>query len=259
MKICITGHTRGIGKATAELLAKDGHEIVGASMSTGVNVLRTTKTVNWILKEDPDVFVNNVYAPDSQVHILYKLYEQWQYKDKHIINLGSTSADSIMHFQEMGFNKDWTPYVSDKARLNFASLYLSERFNGGGGEHKCKVTNLRPGFVNTSAVALFKAFMQPSDFLEPAEVATYVKWIIDQPKHIQIKEMSFNTGNSHIPLRRERQYETKGYEENGKVVGRPIDTRSGFEKVKTDQHLFDEETGIQYGQNLTQTWEPKEK
>ena len=74
MKICITGHTRGIGKATAELLAKDGHEIVGASMSTGVNVLRTTKTVNWILKEDPDVFVNNVYAPDSQVHILYKLF-----------------------------------------------------------------------------------------------------------------------------------------------------------------------------------------
>ncbi len=36
-------------------------------------------------------------------------------------------------------------------------------------------------------------------------------------------------------------------------------TNSGFEKVKTDQHLFDEETGIQYGQNLTQTWEPKEK
>jgi len=259
MKICITGHTRGIGKATAELLKKDGHEIVGASMSTGVNVLRTTRTVNWILKEDPDIFVNNVYAPDSQVHILYKLYEQWQYKDKLIINLSSTSADSISSFQEMGYNKDWTPYVSDKARLNFASLYLSERFNGGGGEHRCRITNLRPGFVNTSAVALFKAFMQPSDFLQPAEVATYIKYIVDQPKHIQIKELSFNTGNSTVPLRRERTYQTKGYDPDGNVKGRPLDTRSGFEKVKTDQNLFDEETGVQYGQNLTQTWEPKEK
>ena len=259
MKIAITGHTKGIGRAIKDLLEKDGHELVGASTSTGVNVMRTKSVIRWLEKENPDIFINNVYAPDSQCHILYQLYEMWQYEDKHIINLGSTSGESHMNFQEMGYNKHWTPYVSDKARLNFASLYLSERFNGGEGEYKCKVTNLRPGFVNTSAVALFKAFMQPSDFLEPAEVATYVKWIIDQPKHIQIKEISVNTGNSHIPLRRERQYQTKTYDENGKVVGKPIDTRTGFEKVKTDQHLFDEETGIQYGQNLTQTWEPKEK
>ena len=41
----------------------------------------------------------------------------------HIINMSSTSGESHTHFQQMGFNKDWTPYVSDKARLNFASLY----------------------------------------------------------------------------------------------------------------------------------------
>ena len=57
MKVCITGHTRGIGKATAKMLEEDGHEIIGASTSTGVNVLRTTRTVNWILKEDPDAIM----------------------------------------------------------------------------------------------------------------------------------------------------------------------------------------------------------
>ena len=260
MKVCITGHTRGIGKATAKMLEEDGHEIIGASTSTGVNVLRTTRTVSWILKEDPDVFVNNVYAPDSQVHILYKLYEQWQYKDKLIINLSSTSADSIGSFQEMGYNKHWTPYISDKARLNFASSYLSERFNK---VHKCRITNLVPGFVNTSAVALFKAFLEPSDFLSPEEVATYIKWIIDQPKHIQIKSISMNVGNSRIPMRRERQYTLKTYDKDGNrndpdkdIVE---DTRRGWENTKTDQSMFDEETGIQYGQNLTQVWEPKEK
>ena len=124
MKIAITGHTKGIGKCTKELLEKDGHEVVGASTSTGINVMRPKSVISWIDKEDPDIFINNVYAHNSQCNILYKLYEKWQYLDNHIINLSSTSGESHTHFQQMGFNEHWTPYVSDKARLNFASQYL---------------------------------------------------------------------------------------------------------------------------------------
>ena len=72
MKIAITGHTKGIGRAIKDLLEKDGHELVGASTSTGVNVMRTKSVINWLTKEDPDIFINNVYAPDSQCHILYQ-------------------------------------------------------------------------------------------------------------------------------------------------------------------------------------------
>ena len=185
MKIAITGHTKGIGKCMKDLLEKDGHEVVGASTSTGINVMRTKSVINWIEKENPDVFINNVYAPDSQCHILYQLYEKWQYEDKLIINLSSTSGESHTHFQQMGYNKDWTPYVSDKARLNFASLYLSEM----------------------------------------------VQWVINGPKHMQIKVLSFNTGNSTIAARRDRQYETKA--------------------VAVNDQLF--------GQNFSQTWDGKEK
>ena len=39
MKIAITGHTKGIGKCIKDLLEKDGHEVVGASTSTGINVM----------------------------------------------------------------------------------------------------------------------------------------------------------------------------------------------------------------------------
>ena len=74
MKIAITGHTKGIGKCTKELLEKDGHEVVGASTSTGINVMRPKSVISWIDKEDPDIFINNVYAPNSQCNILYKLY-----------------------------------------------------------------------------------------------------------------------------------------------------------------------------------------
>ena len=228
MKIAITGHTKGIGKCIKDLLEKDGHEVVGASTSTGINVMRPKSVISWIEKENTDVFVNNVYAPNSQCNILYQLYEKWQYEDKLIINMSSTSGESHTHFQQMGFNKDWTPYVSDKARLNFASLYLSERFNE---HHKCKVTNVAAGFVDTQAVAMFKPFIKEYCFMQPEDVANIVKWVIDTPKHLQIRKISFNTGNSHIPVRRDRSYETRAVESDG----------------------------VKYGTNVTRTWDSKEK
>jgi NADP-dependent 3-hydroxy acid dehydrogenase YdfG len=218
MKIAITGHTKGIGKCIKDLLEKDGHEVVGASTSTGINVMRTKSVINWLTKENPDV----------QCHILYQLYEKWQYEDKLIINLSSTSGESHTHFQQLGFNKDWTPYVSDKARLNFASLYLSERFNE---HHKCRVTNISPGFVRTQAVAMFKPFIDEYCFMEPSEVAEMVQWVVNGPKHMQIKVLSFNTGNSTIAPRRDRKYETKATEVGDKL----------------------------YGQDFSQTWDGKEK
>ena len=228
MKIAVTGHTKGIGKCIKDLLEKDGHEVVGASTSTGINVMRPKSVISWIEKENPDVFVNNVYAPNSQCNILYQLYEKWQYEDKLIINLSSTSGESHTHFQQLGFNKDWTPYVSDKARLNFASLYLSERFNE---HHKCRVTNISPGFVRTQAVAMFKPFIDEYCFMEPNEVAEMVRWVVNGPKHMQIKVLSFNTGNSTIAPRRDRKYETKATEVEDKL----------------------------YGQNFSQTWDGQEK
>ena len=41
MRIAITGHRKGIGKAFAEQLSARGHEIVGISRSDGENIRRT--------------------------------------------------------------------------------------------------------------------------------------------------------------------------------------------------------------------------
>ena len=127
-KIAITGHTKGIGLAISELLSQK-HKIRGYSKSNGNNVMRPAGIVKDIIEWDADIFINNAYAPEAQVRILYKLYEQWENKPKLIINMGATSSDSINNFTRYGYNKDWTPYVSDKARLDFACQYLSERFN----------------------------------------------------------------------------------------------------------------------------------
>ena len=145
-KIAITGHTKGIGLAISELLSQK-HKIRGYSKSNGNNVMRPAGIVKDIIEWDADIFINNAYAPEAQVRILYKLYEQWENKPKLIINMGATSSDSINNFTRHGYNKDWTPYVSDKARLDWASLQLSNIYIPG----KCAVTLLKPGLVETES------------------------------------------------------------------------------------------------------------
>ena len=133
-KIGITGHTRGIGKALWERLDQDNYECKGFSQSTGYNLMRSStikKVVNELVEWDADVLVNNAYVPDNQVRLMYSMYEQWEHKPKLIINMGAISSDSITNFAQMGYNKDWTPYVSEKARLDWASLQLSNQFKPG--------------------------------------------------------------------------------------------------------------------------------
>ena len=192
MKIAITGHTKGIGKCIKDLLEKDGHEVVGASTSTGINVMRPKSVISWIEKENPDVFVNNVYAPNSQCNILYQLYEKWQYEDKLIINMSSTSGESHTHFQQMGYNKDWTPYVSDKARLDWASLQLANQFKPG----MCRVTMIKPGMVDTDSTAWLKGVNNIEEIMMSADsVAERIEWVIELEDNTQMRTLSFDVGN----------------------------------------------------------------
>ena len=93
------------------------------------------------------------------------------------------------------------------------------------------MTNVSPGFVRTQATTMFTPFIGEYCFMEPSEVAEMVRWVVNGPKHMQIKVLSFNTGNSHIPVRRDRSYETRAVESDG----------------------------VQYGTNVTRTWDSKEK
>ena len=59
MKIVITGHTRGIGKAFYDHFVNLGHEVVGVSRSTGFDI---PNDINRIveLATNCDLFVNNI-------------------------------------------------------------------------------------------------------------------------------------------------------------------------------------------------------
>ena len=89
MKIAITGHTRGIGKAIADLLPE--HEIIGLSRSNGYDITDVKKIVD--AAKDCDIFINNAYHEFDQEKILKALNIEWKNTDKVIISIGSTVTD----------------------------------------------------------------------------------------------------------------------------------------------------------------------
>ena len=189
-KIAITGHTRGIGLALTERLDQDNYEVRGYSKSNGFNILRPNGVIKDIVDWDADVFVNNAYAPEAQSRLLYKIYEQWVDKPKLIINMGATSSDSINNFAQLGYNPDWTPSVRDKARLDWASLQLSNQFKPG----MCRVTMIKPGFVDTDSTAWLKGLVE--DYMMTADsVAEMIEWVIELGDEVQMRTLSFDVGN----------------------------------------------------------------
>ena len=75
MKIAITGHTKGIGKACADLLGKE-HEIVGLSRKNGFNIEQTNMCAMKIVP--CDVFINNAHQPFEQTRLLMDVFERWK-------------------------------------------------------------------------------------------------------------------------------------------------------------------------------------
>ncbi len=80
MKVAITGHKRGIGKACADLFTADGHQVVGFSRTDGFDI-RDPDVRKRIVEQsmDADVFINNAsgYMPTEQSGIrLHDLPEE---------------------------------------------------------------------------------------------------------------------------------------------------------------------------------------
>lgn len=137
MKVVITGHTRGIGKAIYEYFKKDSKNIlIGFSKSTFCDISKEIDR-QIILKEliDTDIFVNNAYNndDDSQNILLEKCFKLWKTKKKIIINVSSIASN-------WPINK----YAIFK--------YKQDKFCQKNVYEYPRIINLRPGYVDTDMV-----------------------------------------------------------------------------------------------------------
>ena len=83
MKIAITGHTAGIGRAFAAYLANRGHEIVGLSKRDGNNIRNIPRIVEMIVP--CDMWINNAQAGYAQTELLYRVVEAWKHDRNRMI------------------------------------------------------------------------------------------------------------------------------------------------------------------------------
>lgn len=137
MKIAITGHTAGIGKALAEAL--HGNEIVGISKRDGNNIRVTPKICDLI--EPCDVFINNAQAGYAQTELLFEMANRWAGTGKHIIVI-STMMTQDPTSSLPGLDMDH--YRVQKVALEEAVKQIRNRRLG------IKITIVRPGNIATS-------------------------------------------------------------------------------------------------------------
>jgi len=175
MKIAITGHTNGIGKALCEALEED-HTLFRYSRSNGYDIGKIdqrTKMINEILENDVDIFINNAYAIRAQTELLKTFCMHWQNNPhKLIVHLSSK----------------WIYYPPPD--LPEWRLYRKEKQN----QHKFlkpnlttfapKVMNVIPGPTDTDMVKDWNIPKIPTD-----KLASLLKNVIELKDSIYVQEM----------------------------------------------------------------------
>lgn len=174
MKISITGHTEGIGKALADTLSQY-HSVQGYSRSNGFDI-STASGIDRVIDAvaSSDVFINNAYADYAQTEIFKRLFEQWRLADnKTIVNIISRAK-----YQPGAANN----YYAFKKELSKActSALFSEKM--------CRIININPGYVRTNAI---NHIPETHPCLTVEECADIVVWALNAPDGVEIGELSF--------------------------------------------------------------------
>ena len=146
MKIAITGHKKGIGKAFAEELTARGHDIVGISRSDGENIRRVAHTASLI--EPCDMLINNAISFYAQTELLFEVWHRWQnIKETHYIWNISTKLCELDH--DININgltlRESMQYRNQKMALELAHHQLNFQ------PSNIRMSLIRPGDVRTQS------------------------------------------------------------------------------------------------------------
>ncbi len=172
MKVAITGHTKGIGKAIANLYYSD--EVLGFSRSNGYDI-SVPGNITLILAKSAkcDIFVNNAYHDFAQCELLEGMFEQWKHDpSKTIVNIISRAR-----------------YGSGKAKFygqTKMELYSKAKSLMFDPEKRCRIININPGYVKTDMVS----HVTNTNMLTPEQLADMIKWCLNQPQGIEVGELS---------------------------------------------------------------------
>jgi NAD(P)-dependent dehydrogenase (short-subunit alcohol dehydrogenase family) len=165
--VAITGHTRGIGKALAEVFQASNYTIQGFSKSTGFDIANPQSRSAIIdQSNNANIFINNAFDPVGQLALLQELTVAWSGSDKLIINISSKGAFVSNHHQHNLYNK------AKQAQNEFVRsriLYNSPR-----------ILNIIVGVVDTELTNQWKC-----NKIEPQQLASMIFQLSTSPIFVQ--------------------------------------------------------------------------
>jgi NAD(P)-dependent dehydrogenase (short-subunit alcohol dehydrogenase family) len=114
-KIAVIGHTRGIGKAIAELYKGKGYQVIGMSRSNGYDMtVKQKKIVDAV--RDCELVVINAHTGRSQLDLLKSVYARYHNDRKKVAVITSTSGTP--EGRDDDFDAlDYRQYCDDKQEL----------------------------------------------------------------------------------------------------------------------------------------------
>jgi NADP-dependent 3-hydroxy acid dehydrogenase YdfG len=172
MKVAITGHTKGIGKALAEYFQNQGHTVLGYSRSNGFDIsLEDIRNTIIEQLDSCDVFINNAYVPLAQTDLLIKTIELWGNTTKIIVNINSKST--LMPY----YPEDLKEYVDDKRQQQ--KIIKDRVFKA-----RPYIMNFTPGLVDTEMSNRFK-----SRKLDPNHIAKLIYTLLEFKNEVAVQEI----------------------------------------------------------------------
>jgi len=114
-KIAIVGHTRGIGKAIADLYRKKNYTVVGLSSSNGYD-LHCSQVEIMEQLDDCQLIVLNAYVGKGQINLLKRIYGRFVFEDKKVVVITSTSGTPIGEDEDLQ-NPEYIDYCENKKNL----------------------------------------------------------------------------------------------------------------------------------------------
>lgn len=175
LKMAITGHTAGLGKALFDHFHQKSFGVFGFSRKNGYDISNLESRSILVEKISAcDLFINNAHCGWAQVELLYSVFEKWKDQPKHIINIGSNSGDGIKNFVH--------PYAIQKSALDKAAEQLNNIRDA-----RCRVSTIRPGWIHTERIEKMN-ISEPQLTLQ--QVVTTIDWIVQLPPTMHIPSIS---------------------------------------------------------------------
>ena len=120
-KIAVIGHTKGIGKAIANLYSRKNYEVIGLSRSNGYDIIQDQDKIMDKIEDCPLVVVN-AHAGRGQLTLLKRIYGRHIFNKMKVAVITSTSGtdqgkdydiDQKEYIEYCDLKKELIQYISD--------------------------------------------------------------------------------------------------------------------------------------------------